>query len=113
MDGTRKDLALTKGAALKGRVLKDGQPVCNVTIGVAGTDRSAGRFVGDFAVQTDPDGVFTFSHLPAMQEYALYGVMESLDGIGALPTRLVRLKGDGSTNDLGTWSMARGFRLAG
>jgi hypothetical protein len=113
LDGTRKDLALAKGAALKGRVLKDGKPVSGIAIGVAGTDRSAGKFVGDFAVQTDSEGVFEFSHLPASDEYALYGVMDSLHGIGALPTRIVRLKRDGSTQDLGIWELAKGFRLAG
>jgi uncharacterized GH25 family protein len=113
MDGTRKDLVLSTGATLKGRVLKDGKPISGITIGVAGTDRSAGKFVGSFVAHTDAEGRFEFSHLPDSQEYAVCGVMDSLRGVGALATRIVQLKDEGSTHDLGTWELARGFRLAG
>jgi hypothetical protein len=63
--------------------------------------------------EIDAEGRFAFSHLPASVEYTVYGVMESLQGIGALPTRIVKLKGEGTVQDIGTWELAKGFRLAG
>jgi len=109
----RRDLVVTPGAALIGRVLRNGKPVKTITIGVASVDRTMGNFTGDFVTGTGEDGRFTFPNLPPGREYAAYGLMDSLKGIGALPTRIVRLGGDSSTNNLGDWELAAGFRLEG
>lgn len=109
----RRELGVTVGAVLTGRVLHSGKPVTNITIGVASVNRGIGEFTGDFVTGTGADGKFAFLNLPPDREYAAYGLMDSLKGIGALPTRTVRVKGDGSTNDLGNWELSPGWRLAG
>src|SRR5207247_1475005 len=53
--GKIHELKLTEGAAVKGRLVKDGQPVAGVEIGVSGAERSAEIYVGDFTVGTDKD----------------------------------------------------------
>jgi uncharacterized GH25 family protein len=109
----RQDLVVTAGAALTGRVLDGGRPARNITVGVASVDRSIGNFTGDFVTGTGEDGRFVLPNLPPHREYAVYGLMDSLKGIGALPTRIVRLGGDGSTNLLDDWKLTAGFRLEG
>jgi hypothetical protein len=111
--GARRDFVLPVGAALVGRVVRDGKPVKGINVGVASVDRSAGNFTGDFVVGTDADGLFVFSSLPAARDYQFYGVMDSLRGIGALPARVVRVGRDGSRTDLGVISLKPGWRLAG
>jgi len=108
------ELVVTPGAALTGRVMSGSKPVGNIAIGAAQTDRRAGGpFVGAFVTGTDEDGRFCFPNVPPDNEYAVYGLMDSLKGRGALPTRLFRVKGDGSSNDMGTLEFTTGWRLAG
>lgn len=109
----RQDLMLTPGSALTGRVLRNGKPVKGITVGVVSVDRTDVNFTGDFVTGTGGDGRFIFPNLPPNREYAAYGLLDSLKGIGALPTRVVRVKGDGSTNNLGDWELVAGFRLEG
>ncbi len=112
--GTRRqDFIVTPGVALAGRVLHQGKPMKNVTIGVVSVDRSMGNFTGDFVTGTGEDGRFVFPNLPPDREYAVYGLMESLKSIGVLPTKSVRVNGDGSKKDLGDWHVVAGFRLEG
>ncbi len=108
------DLVVTPGAALTGRVMSGSQPVANISIGAAQADRRmGGPFVGAFVTGTGEDGRFCFPNLPPDNEYAVYGLVDSLKGRGALPTRLFPVKGDGSSNDLGTLQFTTGWRLAG
>jgi len=111
--GARRDFALPVGAALIGRVVRDGKPMKGINVGVAGVDRSAGNFTGDFVVGTDANGLFVFPSLPADRDYQFYGLLDSLRGIGALPARVVRVGRDGSRTDLGVISLTPGWRVAG
>jgi len=69
----RQTLTMTEGAALTGRVLKDGKPLKGVALGVVSQDRSMENFTGDFVIGTMDDGNFLFSNLPAHRQYYLYG----------------------------------------
>lgn len=111
--GARRDFVLSAGAALVGRVVRDGKPVKGINVGVASVDRGMEGFTGDFVVGTDPDGLFVFPSLPADREYQFYGVLDSLRGTGALPARVVRVGKDGSRTDLGVIRLTPGWRVAG
>jgi hypothetical protein len=113
LGGNRRDFVLPEGATLIGRVVRDGKPVQGINIGVAGEDRSAGFFTGEFVVGTDTNGFFVFPHLPADRAYQFYGVLDSLRGIGALPARIVRVGADGSRTDIGVLNLEPGWRVAG
>src|SRR5258706_14034616 len=61
--GKVHELKLTEGASVKGRLVKGGQPVAGVEIGVSGAEREAGIYAGDFSVGTDKDGKFFLVNL--------------------------------------------------
>ena len=110
---TRRDFIMTAGATLTGRVTLKGKPLQGVTVGVVGADRGMGSFAGDFLIKTTEDGKFLFVNLPPSREYNVYGLMETLQAYGALPTRSVRLGGDDSQTDAGELTVVPGFRLGG
>ncbi|HEX5219148.1 MAG TPA: redoxin domain-containing protein [Verrucomicrobiae bacterium] len=111
---TRHELKLTEGVTLKGRVVKEGQPLPGVEIGVAGTERRAEIYIGDFSVATDQNGEFRFVNLPANTTYNLYGIMKSLsERGGSIVSQTLRTKDDGSTLDVGELVVKPGFTVAG
>jgi hypothetical protein len=109
----RQTLIVTEGAALTGRLLKDAKPLKGVAVGVVSQDRSIENFTGDFVIGTMDDGRFAFLNLPPDRSYFFYGIMSSLTKHGALPSRPIRVGGDGSTKDLGEVSVALDYALPG
>jgi beta-lactamase regulating signal transducer with metallopeptidase domain len=108
-----REVVLSEGASLSGRVLRDGKPLKNFKLGVVSTTRIAQFFAGPFEIGTTADGRFTFANLPPEVNYFVYGLMESQGALGALPVRLFRSGKDGSMTDLGNLAVAPGYRLAG
>jgi len=107
------EFVVSEGAALTGQVVSHGQPLINVSIGVAGVDRTLGYFTGDFICGTGENGRFIFMNLPPDRDYALYGLMNSLQPFGAVPVRIVHAGNQGSVIDVGTLQVVPGYRLAG
>lgn len=107
------DYVVAEGASVRGQVLLNGQPLLNVSVGVAGVDRSMGNFTGDFIFGTDENGRFLFVNLPPNRDYALYGLMDSFHPFGALPVRTIHIGKDGSVTDIGTLAVVPGHELAG
>jgi protocatechuate 3,4-dioxygenase beta subunit len=106
-------VAIDAGARLHGRVLKDGQPLRHVTIGVSGVERNSEVYVGNFTATTDTNGVYEFEHLPARKSFWLYGTMDSLKAHGAIRPRQILSAAVGeSTNDVDL-EVGPGLRLAG
>ena len=60
----RRDLALTRGATITGRVLRNGKPAKNITLGAIQADRSFRRRVGAYTTGTGDGGRFVFPNLP-------------------------------------------------
>lgn len=106
------DLAVTLGGSVSGRVLLDGKPLAGVAMGMVSVDRSD-EFTGDFQFATQQDGRFLFVNLPPNQDYYLYGLADSLKPYGAIPTRKVRVRGDGTTTEAGDLLVQPGVWLAG
>lgn len=111
--GKVHELRLTEGAAIEGRLVKDGQPMAGAEIGISGADRSADVYVGDFTVGTDKDGAFFLGNLPPNRDYFICAKMSSLANQGTVAARRVRLNVDGSVLDVGEVSVAPGFKLEG
>jgi uncharacterized GH25 family protein len=106
-------ITLTDGALVTGRVLFNGKPLRDVTIGMAGANRLAGEFVGSFEMATGNDGRFLIPALPPDTDYYLYGLMSSLKDYGAIPARQMRTKGDGIATDVGELNVVAALRLGG
>jgi hypothetical protein len=58
-----KPLTLGRGAAVKGRILKEGKPLEGVTVGLAQIDRNSETFVGEFTAETDAAGRFLVANV--------------------------------------------------
>ena len=97
---TRRELVVTEGAALRGRVMLDGKPLKDVTVGAVSVDRSE-NFSGNYEYGTNEEGVFYFPNLPPNRPYYVYGITGSTKQHGAIPPKLVQIKGDGTTAEVG------------
>lgn len=110
---TLQTLTLDVGATVRGRVVKNGQPVTNATIGMSGVDRNSEVFVGGFTATTDTNGVFEFERLPARKSFWLFGKMDSLKKHGAIRPRQMLTAAPGETNEVDDLEVIPGLRLAG
>ena len=108
-----RTVTLDVGATVRGRVVKDGQPLTNVTVGVSGVDRNSEAYVGHYTATTDTNGVFEFEHLPARKSWWLYGVMDSLKQYGAIKPKQLLSAAAGETNEVEDLEVVAGLRLAG
>jgi uncharacterized GH25 family protein len=106
-------IKLGVGAVLTGRITKDGQPMADAEVGVAGVDRSSEVFAGHFEVKTDAEGRFKFEHLPPQTDWWVYGVMRSMHRDGSVPPRRVTSGEHGSSSDVGELKVQPGITLAG
>jgi outer membrane usher protein FimD/PapC len=96
-----------------GQLVKGGEPVAGVTVGLVQEDRSAVRFTREFTIGTDEDGRFVIPAVTPDDAYFLYGKMEFLRDIGAVSARRVRVGKTETTLDVGTIEIEGGHRLTG
>jgi peroxiredoxin/uncharacterized GH25 family protein len=109
----RHDLTVTEGATVTGRVVWNGQPLTNVSMGIVSVDRGMENFTGNFEIGTDADGRFTFANLPPNTQYNLYGMAQTMKKFGTAGLSEVSTGGDGSKTDVGDVKVTPGHRLAG
>jgi uncharacterized GH25 family protein len=102
---------LNAGTRIMGRLLKDGKPVPDVGIGIYGV--SGGNFLNHYSVVTDGGGKFSFSGIPAHEEFHLFGMMQSLRELGALPRQLVKTGDGGTSIDVGDLNLVKGYTISG
>lgn len=102
---------LSKGTRLTGRLLKDGLPVPDAGIGIYGVKDKG--FLNNFPTVTDGNGQFTFSGLPAHEDFYLFGIMRSLRELGALPRRHIKTGDNGTSIELGDLSLAKSYTISG
>ena len=105
------EYVLSQGTSITGRLTKEGKPVPDVGIGIYGVE--GGGFLNGFSVVTDGNGRFTFSGVPAHQDFYLFGIMRSLRELGALPRRYVKTGEEGTRINLGDLNLARGCTISG
>lgn len=110
---TLQTVTLDVGATVCGRVVKAGQPLTNVTVGVSGVERNAEIYLGNYTATTDTNGLFEFEHLPAHKSWWLYGVMNSVKQYGAIRPRQLLTPAAGETNEVEDLEATPGLRLAG
>ncbi|MBE7213398.1 MAG: carboxypeptidase regulatory-like domain-containing protein, partial [Gluconacetobacter diazotrophicus] len=106
-------LRLRPGAAVRGRLVRDGQPLRGVVLGLCTETRECGKDFMGFQATTDDEGRFVFPHVPAGLRCQVFGKMDSLRPLGAACRRDLVSAPDGGTNDLGDWSAEPAHRLAG
>ena len=110
--GTSYELRLTEGATVTGRVLREGQPAPDVTVGLVPVDRSDSS-TGHLEAVTGQDGRFTFFNVPPYQSCVVYGVMDSLQKLGALRSKRTKIGADSTRKDVGDLDVEIGWHVAG
>jgi uncharacterized GH25 family protein len=105
-------LELDPGANVTGVVLRDGQPVPGAVIGMSQVDRDAMSSVDPDTIAADERGRFTFSNVPASQDYCFSGVIGSM-GPWALRSIVRTVGEDDSTTTLPPLAVEPGYRLQG
>ena len=110
--GKPVQFVVVRGAAVNGRVWRNGNPMQDVTIGLVSVDRSMGNFTGEFLIGTTESGSFVLPNIPPDRDYFLYGTMASLKG-GTLPAKRIKVGPDNSVFEAGTLSVAPGLHFAG
>jgi len=98
-------VTMGSGAFIGGRVLKNGQPLSGVEVGVSGN--------GNYQALTDETGRFLIRELPPNSSWDIYGLTSSLKQHGALAPQSVTSRGHGTTNDVGDLQVRPGLTLAG
>ena len=93
---------LTTGANVTGKLMKDGQPAADITLGAVQVDASMEHNTGEREAVSDDKGVFTFPNLGAKDEYKFYTKMKSAGESGAMTLVQVTTPGENETGDLGT-----------
>jgi hypothetical protein len=111
-DGGAPDLRLITGAAIRGHVLKDGQPVPRVEVGLCTAEPRATNPERHW-LRSGPAGEFEFLNLNPDRDYFVYVGMESARDLGAAVPRTVHAGADKSWIDAGDLELSAGHRLAG
>jgi len=109
----RAQLAMTEGAYIQGRLLKDGKPLGKVAMGLVQAE-PAGilKNLGAYTVGTDEAGRFLFSNIPANEDVAVFGVMESI-APAVVRVNKIKTGPDGKSVDIGDLVVEDGHRVTG
>jgi hypothetical protein len=106
-------LRLGRGASIKGRILKDGKPLEDVTIGLAQVNRSSGNFVGEFTATTDVAGRFLFTNVVPGEKLVVYGKIMGFGSRGTVSARPFESGAEDSILDLGDIAVEPALTLSG
>jgi uncharacterized GH25 family protein len=102
---------LSQGTSLTGRMLKDGKPVPDAGVGIYGVN--GGDFINRDSALTDANGRFTFLGVRPHEEFYLFGMMQSLRELGALPRQHIKTGDEGTRLDLADLNLAKGYTISG
>lgn len=107
------ELKLITGAALRGKLVRDGKPVANAELHLDNFGRESGSHHLHATAITDEQGRFLFNHLPTYRTPFLYAAMKSLSERGALSKRPVEVCENNSTNDIGEVILQPSYEVSG
>lgn len=100
-DAEKNKLTVESGVIVRGRLVRDGNPVSGASLGLVDVDRGGDSFVGHFEIATNAQGLFEFFYMPPQMDYYLYTLMERQPEIGALPLRRVTVDKSDTVMELG------------
>ena len=115
LNGKPQEIRMTEGAVVQGRVLKGGEPVPGISVGLVQSNRAAGQFVGVYRTATNGDGRFTFLNVHPDDDYVIYTTMGDAAHFGGifLPEH-ISVGADGTTKDVGDCTLTLAVhRLSG
>ena len=113
VSGEVHEVVLGKGSQIWGRLLKDGNPLAGIRIGISGQQRSSEVYAGHYEIATDAEGRFEFNHAKPNTAWWLHGIIGSLGEHGALPPMAVQSTEHGHRVDLSDLSVSEGQKMIG
>ncbi len=119
--GQRRQIAVYRGAAVRGRLVDRGVPVSGAEIGLIARDRGGfganlkviGHPYGEIRVGTQPDGSFLLSDVPAPVDWFVYAKMTSLPDGRSSKRLLCATRQAGEIVEVGDLSLDAGHRFRG
>jgi hypothetical protein len=123
LDSREHQIPMQLGASVLGRLMFEGQPIKNRSVGIVQRDRSVELFVGERVLATDHTGSFQFTDLQPNQSYVLYTLCEPSQPVAgtealsrnppALKTRSLVTADVGGVTQLGDLELEPGLTLSG
>jgi hypothetical protein len=110
---TVQEIRMGVGATIKGRVVKEGQALADMRVGLVAQNRNSETFEGNYETTSDSEGRFEFKHVPPSTQWYLYGVMNSFKKHGALRPTPVGSGGHGETLNVPDLHVMPGLILGG
>jgi hypothetical protein len=106
-------LRMDSGAAVRGRLVRDGRPVPRAALALSSVERECGKYFNGIQATTDDNGRFHFDHIPAAVDFQLFGRMDSLGAQGAAFQSEFVSAADSAAADLGDLQVQTSYRLIG
>ena len=109
-----KQITVTDGATIRGRLVHDGKPVANAELGLSTHTNSMGKTLPETRIGTNEKGEFAITNVPAGRVWFLHGKMDSLAPRG-LAAQVIECatKDDGQEVNLGDIPVHPAFTLRG
>jgi hypothetical protein len=110
----RKVITVTEGVTIRGRLVRNGEPVAQAEIGLSTHSRVSGETLPEMRIGTDDDGRFALTNIPPGRIWYLYARMESLASRG-LAAEIIECatKSAGQDLNLGDISVRPAYTLRG
>lgn len=107
-----RTISVDIGAAVAGRVMKDGRPVSGIVMGFVQKMRASEFWLGFDEIATDENGRFVMTGLGPNEEYIVYAKMASAAPL-VVPNAIVKTGADATSVEVGTLAAAKGHRVRG
>ena len=100
-DEPTETIVLTEGATISGQLVDtQGRPIAGRRIGTSQVNRYMGSgYAGEFWIDTDENGWFSFSNLPPENDLVIWATWKSVSDIGAVEPVRIKSGADGTTID--------------
>jgi hypothetical protein len=117
----RQTIELSKGATIRGRLVKDGKPVGDAEIGLIGQTRGGfgaqltivGTPYSEVRVGTQQDGTFAISNVPPKIQWYVYAKMESVASRGSSEAKACATTRPEETVNVGDIQLRPGYGFEG
>jgi hypothetical protein len=110
----RQTFVVTEGATIRGRLVRNGEPVAGAEMRLIANNSALGRWYPDERIGTTDDGSFAFTNVPPGRIWLLAATMESAASRN-LATDIVtcQTERDSEILDLGDLRLRDGYTLSG
>jgi hypothetical protein len=106
-------IELIRGATVKGRIVRKGNALEDVALGLRSADRDTLAFSGKMETRTGPRGDFAFQHVGVRESFWIYAQTGGLPPDAAVRPQELRTGDDGATLDLGDIEVIPSLSVSG